>query len=128
MGNWLTSLNGVITLSIIAMLSFMGYAFLEALYFLNRWISGRVAAAVMTLFVIAILAVWIWGLLEAVGGSQRGLIAILVVSVITALITLYDIILYSPIPYGWPLVQIAVWVTFIASAIACGVIGWQLWR
>ena len=128
MVNWFTSLSGAITFSIIAMLSFIGYAFLEALYFLSGWISGRFAAALMALFVIGILGAWIWGLLESAAGNQRGLIAILVVSVVTALITLYDIILYSPIPYGWPLVQIAVWLTFISSALAVIAIGLQLWQ
>ena len=128
MVNWFTSRSGAITFSIIAMLSFIGYAFLEALYFLSGWISGRFAAALMTLFVIGILGAWIWGLLESAAGNQRGLIAILVVSVVTALITLYDIILYSPIPYGWPLVQIAVWLTFISSALAVIAIGLQLWQ
>ena len=128
MVDWFRSLSGATTFSIIALLSFIGYAFLEALYFLSGWISGRFAAGLMTLFVIGILGVWIWGLLESTGGSRRGLIAILVVSVITALITLYDILLYSPIPYGWPLVQIAVWLTFISSALAIIAIGLQLWQ
>jgi hypothetical protein len=126
--NWFTSLSSAITFSIIAMLSFIGYAFLEALYFLSGWISGRFAAALMALFVIGILGVWIWGLLESTEGSQRGLIALLIVCVVTSLIAIYDIILYSPIPYGWPLVQIAVWLTFISSALAILAIGLQLWR
>ena len=41
---WLTSLNGAITLSAIAMLSFIGYALLEFRYFLEQWIPGIKAA------------------------------------------------------------------------------------
>ncbi len=128
MNNWLTSLSAAITISIIALLSFIGYAFLEALYFLGGWITGRAAAAAMTLFVMGIVGGWIWGLMAATAGSRGGLIALFVLCLITASIMLYDIVFYSPIPYGWPLVQIAVWVTFAASVLAILAIAWQLWR
>ena len=124
--NWFTSLMGAITLSSIAMLSFIGYIFLEAYFFLGQWISGITAAAAMTLVVIAIVGGWMWGLLAAVGGSRGGLIAALVFGLLPVLITLYDLILYSPIPYGWPLLQIAVWTTFVLCLIAVIAIMLQL--
>ena len=117
---------GAITLSSIAMLSFIGYIFLEAYFFLGQWISGITAAAAMTLVVIAIVGGWMWGLLAAVGGSRGGLIAALVFGLLRVLITLYDLILYSPIPYGWPLLQIAVWTTFVLCLIAVIAIMLQL--
>ncbi len=40
MKTWFTSLNGAITLSALALLSFIGYAFMEARYFLEKWIPG----------------------------------------------------------------------------------------
>ena len=124
--NWFTSLMGAITLSSIAMLSFIGYIFLEAYFFLGQWISGITAAAAMTLVVIAIVGGWMWGLLAAVGGSRGGLIAALVFGLLPVLITVYDLILYSPIPYGWPLLQIAVWITFVLCLIAVIAIMLQL--
>ena len=124
--NWFTSLMGAITLSSIAMLSFIGYIFLEAYFFLGQWISGITAADAMTLVVIAIVGGWMWGLLAAVGGSRGGLIAALVFGLLPVLITVYDLILYSPIPYGWPLLQIAVWTTFVLCLIAVIAIMLQL--
>jgi hypothetical protein len=124
--NWFTSLRGAITLSSIAMLSFIGYVFLEAYFFLGQWISGIPAAAGMTFVVIAIVGGWIWGLLAAVGGSRGGLIAMLIFGSLPIIITLYDLILYSPIPYGWPLLQIAVWTTFVLCLIAAIAIALQL--
>jgi hypothetical protein len=91
--NWFTSLRGTITLSSIAMLSFIGYVFLEANFFLGQWISGITAAATMTLVVIVIVGGWLWGLLAAVGGSRAGLIAALIFGAIPVPITLYDLIL-----------------------------------
>jgi hypothetical protein len=70
--NWLTSMSAAITISIIALLSFIGYTFLEALYFLGGWITGRAAAAAMALFVMGIAGGWIWGLLAATAGSRGG--------------------------------------------------------
>lgn len=116
--NWFTSQNVVTILSIIATLLFIGYAFLEALYFLGEWITGVAAAAAMTIVVIAIVGGWVWGLLAAVGGSRGGLMALLVFNLLPALITLYDLIFYSPITYGWPLVQSWVWATFTTNILA----------
>ena len=44
--------------------------------------------------------------------------AALVFSALVTLIMLYDIIFYSPVRYGWPLVQIMLWVTFLTSMSA----------
>jgi hypothetical protein len=126
MKTWLTSINRTITLSIIAMLSFIGYAFLESLYFLGEWIQGIPAAAGMTLVVIIVVGGWVWGMIAASGGSRKGLIAMLVFSLLPALFTLYDLIFYSPVTYGWPLVQIAVWVTFVTCVLAAVATAFQL--
>ncbi|MFQ5944506.1 MAG: hypothetical protein ACE5JF_13240 [Anaerolineales bacterium] len=115
---WFASVNGAIVLSVIAMLSFIAYALLESRYFLEQWIPGRTAAALETLFVVFIVGLWTWGLFAASGGKRGGLIAALVFSGLTALIALFDLIRYSPIPYGWPLLQIGVWVMLVASVLA----------
>ncbi len=99
------------------MLSFIGYAFLESLYFLGQWITVIAAAAAMTLVVISIVGRWMRGLLAAKEGSLGGLIAALAFSIHPTLFTFYDLIFYSPNPYGWPLVQIAVWATFVSCLI-----------
>ncbi len=115
---WFTSLNGAITLSVLATLSFIGYAILESRYFLEQWIPGISAAVLETLFVLIVVGVWIWALLAANGGSRGGLVVALILSAISALIALFDLIRYSPIPYGWPLLQISVWVMLVASAVS----------
>jgi hypothetical protein len=115
---WFTSLNGAITLSVVAMLSFIGYALLESRYFLEQWIPGKTAAVLETLFVLAMVGLWTWALIGASDGKRGGLVAALVFGAISALIALFDLIRYSPIPYGWPLLQIAVWVMLIANALA----------
>jgi hypothetical protein len=115
---WFASLNGAVALSVLAMLSFIGYALLESRYFLEQWIPGIPAAALETLFVLVMVGFWTWALFAAGSGKRVGLAAALAFSTISALIALFDLILYSPIPYGWPLLQIAVWVMLIANAVA----------
>jgi hypothetical protein len=124
--NWFTSLTGAITLSFVAMLSFTGYAFLVSRYVLGELTPGINAAAVETLVVITIVGGWGWGLLAAARGSRSGLIAAFIFSLLPALFTLYDLIFHSPIPYGWPLVQISVWTTFFFCVIAIAAIALQL--
>jgi hypothetical protein len=126
MKTWFTSLNGAITLSVIALLSFIGYALLESRYFLEQWLPGRAAAAAETLFVLALVGGWLWALFAATGGSRGGLIAALVFSLLPTLFTLFDLVFYSPIPYGWPLLQIAVWIAFTSCMLAIVAIALRL--
>jgi hypothetical protein len=125
MKTWFTSLKGAITLSVIAMLSFIAYAFLVSRYVLEQLTPGRFAAET-TLVVIAIVGGWIWGLLAAAGDSRGGLRAALACSTLPALFTLYDLIFHSPVPFGWPLVEITVWTTFASCVIAMAAITFQL--
>jgi hypothetical protein len=123
---WITSLKGTITLSVIALLAFVGYTFLESRYFLEQWIPGVTAAAVETVIVIAITGGWLWALFAAADGSRGALIAVLIFGALPGLMTLYDLIFYSPIPYGWPLMQIMVWTTFVTSVLGTVVVALQL--
>jgi hypothetical protein len=123
---WITSLRGAISLSVIALLAFVGYVFLESRYFLEQWLPGVAAAAIETVIVLAIVGGWLWGLMAAVDGSRGALIAVLIFGALPGLMTLYDLILYSPVPYGWPLMQIMVWTTFITSVVATAAVALQL--
>lgn len=108
------------------MLSFIGYALLEFRYFLEQWIPGTKAATLEMLFVLALVGGWQFALLSAYGGKRDGLVAAAILTLIPALITLFDLVFYSPIPYGWPLLQITVWITFIASLIGAAALLVQL--
>jgi len=74
-----TSLKGAINLSVVAMLSYIAYTFLQAFFFLGKWNPTTIAAAVQALVVVTIIGGWIWGLLAATEGSRRGLIAALAI-------------------------------------------------
>jgi hypothetical protein len=124
--SWFTSLSGAVALSFVAMLSFIGYTFLVARYVLGEVTPGLTAAAAEALVVIAIAGGWGWALHEAAGGNRSGLIAALIFSLLPALFTVYDLIFQSPISFGWPLVQIVVWITFVSCITAVVAIAIQL--
>jgi hypothetical protein len=126
MNIWLKSLNGAIVLSSIAMLSFIGYTLLEFRYFLESWIPGVKAATLEMLFVLALVGCWQVALFTAYGGKKSGLVALVIIAVIPGLMTLFDLVFYSPIPYGWPLLQIMVWVTLITCTAAIGSLAFQI--
>lgn len=115
MRTWMTSLQAAVLFSVIAMLSFLGYALLVYRYLIEELMPGIPGAVVQTLFVLLLVGVWIWSLFDAIRGSRRGLVVALVCTALPAAFTLYDLIYYSPVPYGWPLLQIFVWTTFILS-------------
>ena len=122
MKTWFTSLSGTITLSALALLSFIGYVLMEMRYFLEKWIPGDTAAGVETLIVLLIVAGWIRALFLAQAGRRGGLISLLAFSVFSALIAPYDV-RYFPLP--WP-EQTMVIATFVFSVIAITALVFQL--
>lgn len=124
--DYLTSSRGSLMFSILGLLSFVAYAFLVSRYVLEQLTPGVTAALIETLIVLAIVGGWVYGLLLASDGLRSGWIILLVCSLLPTLFTLYDLIFYSPIPYGWPLLQIVVWITLTSNAAACVAVIGQL--
>lgn len=122
----MTSSKAAILVSILGLLAFIAYAFLVSRYVLEELTPGITAALIETLIVLAIVGGWVWGLLSASADNHIGWIVLLICSLLPTLFTLYDLALYSPIPYGWPLLQIVVWVTFVTNAAACIVVVVQI--
>src|SRR3972149_3028607 len=91
MKTWFTSLNGVVTLSALSLLSFIGYVMMEMRYFLAKWIPGDTAAAVETIIVLLIVGGWQRALFVTANGRRGGPIALLAFSGFTLLIFLYDL-------------------------------------
>ncbi|HSG44529.1 MAG TPA: hypothetical protein VLA72_15375 [Anaerolineales bacterium] len=119
MSEWVTSSKGAILVSILGLLAFVAYAFLVSRYVLGELMPGISAALIQTLIVLAIVGGWVWGLLSASAGNNSSWIVLLISSLLPTMFTLYDLAFYSPIPYGWPLLQIVVWVAFVTNAVAC---------
>jgi hypothetical protein len=125
MKTWFTSLNGAITLSALALLSFIGYAFIEARYYLEKWIPGDGAAMVETIVLLLIIGGWLRALFVAAGGRRGGLTALFAFSLLVTLIALYDMqfVLYAHI--SWP-EQVMVVVMLIVGVIVTAAMGVHL--
>lgn len=119
MFSWFTSAKGAIIISTLGLLAFIAYAFLVSRYLLEQLTPGVRVAFLETLVVLVIIGGWVWGLLSASGGNRHGWIFLIISSLLPTMFTLYDLVFYSPIPYGWPLLQIVVWVTFATNTAAC---------
>ena len=122
---WVAALNGALTLSTIALISFIGYALLVYRYVIDELMPGIPGAIVQTAFVLLLVGGWIWSLHAAFVGSRSGLILVLICTSFPALFTLYDLVFHSPVRFGWPLVQISVWVTFMTCVAAIGALIYQ---
>ncbi len=116
-----TSINGAITISALALLSFIGYVFLMSRYFLAKWIPGDDAAMVETIGVLLIVGGWLRALFVAASGRRGGLVALFAFSAVTTLIALYDL----PHPGPWPSMMMVV-ATFVFSVIAIAALAFQI--
>src|SRR4030067_336684 len=74
MRNWLMSLNGAITLSVIAFLTFLGRAFMDWRYEYPSQDPAGNWDTPGALIYMALAGGWLWGLLAAGRGSRRGVI------------------------------------------------------
>ena len=120
MKTWFISLSGAVTLSALALLSFIGYLFLMSRYFLEKWIPGDGAAAIETIGVLLVIGGLLRALFVAASGRRGGLIALFAFSSFTTLIALYDL----PHPGPWPGLIMVV-ATFVFSVITLAAVAFQ---
>ena len=83
MKNWFLSLNGAITLSVVALLVFLGRVFLDWRY--ESHLLGTEGSFEEFLYILMFLAFagsWVWGMLAAKSGSRGGLFACLILELL----------------------------------------------
>ena len=83
MKNWFLSRNGAITLSVIALLVFLGRVFLDWRY--ESHLLGTEGSLEEFLYILMFLVFagsWVWGMLAAKSGSRGGLLACLILALL----------------------------------------------
>jgi len=130
MKNWLTSLNGTITISVLALLTFLGRAFMDWRYEYPQQDPAGNWDTPMALIYMALVGGWLWGLMAASRGSRRGLIVCLIaVLLLDVALALATYIFLCP-PWtdcvGWPNAWSWNWSNLILGAIAAVAIAFQL--
>ena len=117
------SLNRVVTLSMIALLVFQVYAVLALHVVVEKWGIGALTAALIAF--LALIGGWQWGLLAAVRGSRRWLIAAALINLIPVAGAISDVLVFCPSPCqgNWYPNTISHWATLITGLIAIAAVG-----
>jgi hypothetical protein len=130
MKNWFLSLSGAITLTIISLLIFLGRAFVDFYYVFGEFgLDVSMVAGAIVIY-LALFGGWIWGLLSAVQGSRRGMIAMFSFNLFFLLIiAIGTLVSYCPSPCrtGWPLGEILIWLSLVFGVLASAATGVQIW-
>jgi len=132
MKNRLISLNGTITLCVVALLTFLGRAFMDWRYEYPNQDPTGIWDTPMALIYIALIGGWLWGLLAAGHGSRGGLIVCLIaVLLLDAGFALATYFFFCP-PWtdctGWPKAWSWNWANLISGGIAAVAVAYQLRR
>jgi hypothetical protein len=132
MRNWFLSLNGAITLSVIALLTFLGRGFMDWRYEYPLQDPTGAWDIPGALVYMALAGGWIWGLLAAARGSRRGLIAILILALLlNVALALATYFIFCP-PWtgceGWPNTWLWNWANLISGLLAVIAAAFQLRR
>lgn len=82
MKTWFTSLNGAITVSVIALLTELWRAFLDFQHQYSNFLNSMGAVLLGTLLYAALFGGWTWALLRAMRGSRNAQIAALIINLL----------------------------------------------
>ncbi|RME11094.1 MAG: hypothetical protein D6802_07660 [Ardenticatenia bacterium] len=121
MKTWFVSQNGTVTTSLLALLVFLGRAFIDYHYVYSEFGLGMGTLTFSMLLNLALFGGWIWGLLKMVQGSHRGIKAVLGFNVFFLLVVAVGtLVAYCPSPCqtAWPLAEIANWLSLFLGLLA----------
>jgi len=126
---WLSSLNGAIAVSIIALMSLVGRSFLDARFVLTEDMPNASKAMVggWALFTMVLVGGWVWAIVAVAQGSRGGLIAAVLIAALVGLYGGASLIAFRPImPSAKPLGDIAIWSNLVFGLLAALVVGLRL--
>ena len=126
---WLSSLNGAIAVSIIALMSLVGRSFLDARFVLTEDMPNASKAMVggWALFTMVLVGGWVWAIVAVAQGSRGGLIAAVLIAALVGLYGGASLIPFRPImPSAKPLGEIVIWSNLVFGLVAALVVGLRL--
>jgi hypothetical protein len=129
MQRWFTSLNGAVTLSVIALVAELWRAFVDFQYEYSSFLVGAGAVVLGTVLYTALFTGWAWALLRATRGSRSALIVALVISLLFLLaIPFGALVSYCPSPCYelWPVMEAANWINLFTGLLAGVALALQL--
>ena len=129
MKRWLTSLNGAITLAVIALLTELWRAFVDFQHQYSIFFNTMGILLLATLLYTALFGGWAWALLRAMRASRSALIAALIINLLFLLaIPVGTLVAYCPSPCRelWPLMELANWINLLFGLLATVALALQL--
>jgi len=131
MKNWFLSRNGAITLSVMALLVYLGRAFLDWRYESHLLgVEGSLQEFLYILMFLAFAGSWVWGMLAAKSGSRGGLLACLILSLLLgvgfAAVTYFFLCPPASCPKFIPNLWQWNWAQFISGLVASIALVFQL--
>jgi len=129
MKSWFTSIDGAVTLSVIALLTELWRAFVDFQREYSNFLNGTGAVLLGTLLYTALFGGWAWALLRALRGSRSALIVALIINLLFLLaIPLGTLVAYcpSPCPELWPLMELSNWINLLFGLLATVALALQL--
>jgi hypothetical protein len=121
MKNWVTSLNGAITLSAIAFILSIARTFLDFQFVFSETAPDVGTVALAIGFYTVVFGGWLWALLASVKGSRAGLIAALLFALLLPFgggIATFTAFCPSPCATVGGLMEIANWANLITGLLA----------
>jgi hypothetical protein len=121
MKTWLTSLNGVITLSMISLLVFLARTFFDFYYVYTEFNLSLGMTAAAILINTLLFSGWIWSQISAAKNNRRGLISIFVFNLFfLVVVAVGTLVSFCPSPCGtaWPMGEIFIWASLVFGMIA----------
>lgn len=121
MANLLNSRNLALSLSGLALLSFLGRTFIDYGYVFPEYKLGMPDLLPVTLVVLAFYGGWLLALMSAARGSRRGWIIVQVYNgflLIFGLSTLATSLCPSPCGTAWPLGEMLIWSNLLIGVVA----------
>jgi len=128
MKNWFTSLNGAVTLSVIALLTELWRAFVDFQHEYSNILNSTGAVLLGALLYTTLFGSWAWALLRAMHG-KRSLIAALIINLFFLfVIPIGTLVVYCPSPCRtlWPMMELANWINLLFGILAAVALAFQL--
>lgn len=128
MKNWFSSLNGAVTLSVIALLTELWRAFVDFQHEYSNILNSTGAVLLGALLYTTLFGGWAWALLRTMHG-KRSLIAALIINLFFLLvIPIGTLVVYCPSPCRtlWPMMELANWINLLFGILATVALAFQL--
>ncbi|MGE5264941.1 MAG: hypothetical protein ACM3S0_16290 [Acidobacteriota bacterium] len=128
MKSWFTSLDGAVTLSVMALLTELWRAFVDFQNEYSNFLDGTGAVLVGTVLYTVLFGGWAWALLRAQRGSRGGLIAAFIINLLFLLVLpIGSLVAFCPSPCSelWPLMELANWINLVFGLLATATLALQ---